>query len=65
MKPIVSLINWTPKPIATMAYVRRIMHSSVPSSLEEFEKDPEKWLGMNCKRTKEDDESSEIMERFP
>jgi len=47
MKAKVTLINWTPKPIETMAFVRRVMHASVPDSLEELEKNPQKWLGMS------------------
>lgn len=46
-KPKVSLINSTPDAIATMCWVRRVMHSSVPDSLQELKDDPEKWLGMN------------------
>lgn len=47
MEPKVNLINWTPRPIETMAFVRRIMHSPVPDSLTEFEENSEKVLDMN------------------
>lgn len=43
----VTLLNWTPKPIETMCWARRVMHSPVPDDLEELKKDSEKWLGMN------------------
>lgn len=45
-KPNVKLISWTADPIYLMAYIRRVMHSEIPDSLEEFKKDPERWLGM-------------------
>jgi len=45
--PKVALINYTRDPIATMAFFRRIMHSSVPDSIEELKNDPVKWLGMS------------------
>ena len=47
MKAKVTLINHTPKPIETMCWARRVMHSAVPDSLEELEKNPKKWLGMS------------------
>ena len=43
-KPKVVLINWTRKPIETMCWARRVMHSAVPDTLEELEQNPEKWL---------------------
>jgi len=44
--PKVSLINWTPSPVETMCWARRVMHSPVPDTLQELMDDPEKWLGM-------------------
>jgi thymidylate synthase (FAD) len=47
MEPKATLVNWTPKPIETMCWCRRVMHSPVPDSLDEFIKDSKKWLGMD------------------
>lgn len=44
-KPKVTLINWTPNPIETMCFARRVMHSQVPDSIDDLKKDPKKWLG--------------------
>jgi len=44
-KPNIKLINYTPDPIETMCWARRVMHSPVPDTLEELKKDPQKWLG--------------------
>lgn len=41
----VSLINYTKKPIETMCYARRVMHSKVPDSLDELVWNPRAWLG--------------------
>jgi len=45
-KAKVNLINWTPKPLETMCWVRRVMHAPVPDTLKELEEHPEKWLSM-------------------
>lgn len=47
-KPKVSLINYTPMPLQTMCYARRVMHNPVPDSLHEFNKNPKKFLDMDC-----------------
>jgi len=43
----VSLVNWTPKPIETMCWSRRVMHSPVPDSVNDIDFDSHKWLGMS------------------
>jgi|LSQX01.1.fsa_nt_gb flavin-dependent thymidylate synthase len=44
-KAKVSLVSYTQDPIELMCYARRVMHSPVPDTLEEFKHDPERWLG--------------------
>jgi len=46
-KAKVSLIQFTQNPLELCAMVRRVMHSPIPDTLEEFIEDPEKWLGMS------------------
>lgn len=41
----VTLLNFTPSPIETMCWARRVMHSAVPDTLDELKSDPKKWLG--------------------
>jgi flavin-dependent thymidylate synthase len=48
--PIVKLINFTPDPLWTMLWCRRVMHSPVPDTLQELKDNPEKWLGMSAER---------------
>jgi len=47
MKAKATLINWTPKPIETMCWARRVMHNPVPDSIEELEENPIGILGMD------------------
>lgn len=53
-EPKASLINFTPDPIETMCWARRVMHSAVPDTLEEFKANPEKWLGMSIDKFVDD-----------
>lgn len=50
MKAKVCLINWTKNPIETMCYARRVMHSPVPDTLEEFMQNSKKWLGTSINK---------------
>lgn len=50
MKAKVTLINFTPEPIETMCWARRVMHAPVPNSLREIKKNPKKWLGMSINK---------------
>lgn len=46
-KPKAFLLNYTRDPIEIMCMARRVMHSAIPDSIEEFKKNPEKTLGMS------------------
>lgn len=47
MKPKVNLVNHTKDMLELWCYVRRVMHSEVPDSVEELKANPQKWLGMS------------------
>ncbi len=53
-KAKISLINFTPHPIETMAMARRVMHSKIPDSIKEFKKNPKKWLDVSLDEYVED-----------
>ena len=52
--PKTLLLQFTKHPMELMSMVRRVMHSPIPDSLEEFMENPERWLGMSLDKYIED-----------